>query len=267
VLGSAPVLAVLAIVGFTGNAPWRRVVQSSERCDPQRLALWMALAWFLAMLVLTPLYRPYARLTLPWLAAAWIGAGAGLAHTLRAIAVAPSAAFRAKRFRVVLGLGIVAAAVGLALGAGRFLERGVPPWQDRTEVALVSRKMATDMRDLATTLTGGRPDDVICYTYGEPAVLFQLRLAGLPLVAPVADLGFAHPTGHATDHPTFLVAGPHAERDPEFQRQFAEVRDRLLPAGEYEFLPSELVQLDQWSPSEIAGRQGTKERMRLYRLR
>jgi hypothetical protein len=227
----------------------------------------MAVAWFVAMLVLTPLYRPYARLTLPWLAAAWIGAGLGIAHLLRAIVVTPSAPFRAKRSRIALGAGILVAAIGLAPEFGRFLTRAIPPWQDRTEVARLSRKMATDMRDLAATLTDGRRDDVVCFTYGEPAVLFQLRLAGLPLVAPVADLSFAHPTARPTGHPTFLVAGPHAERDPEFQRQFAEVRDRLLPAGEYEFLPSALVKLDQWSAREIAKGQGAKERMRLYRLR
>ncbi|MEQ9067564.1 MAG: hypothetical protein RLO18_12610, partial [Gimesia chilikensis] len=63
--------------------------------------------------------------------------------------------------------------------------------------------------------------------------------------------------------PVYLIAGSHAERDPEFVKQFDQAQDRLDLVQSYEYDPSLLVRLNQAQlPDE-----SVNESVRLYRVR
>jgi hypothetical protein len=93
------------------------------------------------------------------------------------------------------------------------------------------------------------------YTYGEPATLFQLRLAGIRWVRPVQDLNFALPDAPPPKQPSFVVVGPQARQTPGFSDMFAMRKERLRLI---QFVPvkrSRLVTLDEarFDDSERSG--------------
>ena len=72
-----------------------------------------------------------------------------------------------------------------------------------------------------------QPYDIAVYVYGEPAVMFQLRVNGFENAVPVSHLGFARPGVPPSPVPTFVIVGPHAEKSNDFPRQWAESSPRL----------------------------------------
>lgn len=93
------------------------------------------------------------------------------------------------------------------------------------------------------TRKAGHPgDEALVYVCGEPAVVFHLRASGLPLVSPVADLGFL---GKPQPRPTFVVMTSRAARSEEINSAWWEhgsAADLLkLP----EVFESDLVRLDE----------------------
>ncbi len=82
------------------------------------------------------------------------------------------------------------------------------------------------------------------YTYGDPALMFQLRLAGVRWVKPLKDLTVASPNAPATRLPSFVIFGPQSRRTTAFAEQFAAAKDRLDLVGSYTYHPSDLVVLD-----------------------
>jgi hypothetical protein len=103
------------------------------------------------------------------------------------------------------------------------------------------------------------------YVYGEPAVFFQLHAAGEGIVVAVADVPMSAATFDGRAAATFLIIGPHAERDAHFQEQWNAAQDRWRLVAEYEYLPSPLVWLDLHDPRTVAGSAPQKESLHLYR--
>ena len=66
--------------------------------------------------------------------------------------------------------------------------------------------------------------------------------------------------------PTFLIAGPHAERDPQFREQLAAAGSRWKLVQTYDYAPSTLVWLDLHDPRNAGGRAG-RERSRVSAVR
>jgi hypothetical protein len=98
-----------------------------------------------------------------------------------------------------------------------------------------------------STGLAGRADleSFIIYTYGEPAALFQLRLAGVRWVRPVKDLNLADPSAPRPKLPTFVVFGRQARATPGFSEQLADRRDRLHFIARVPYQQSQLVTLDE----------------------
>lgn len=297
-LGTPVVFLLLTAVGlaantlgsFTGNSAGHPVDALSEASN-RRLAGWMLAAWFVSLLLTTPLYRPYVRLTLPWLIAAWLASGAGLAALLtwlrrEVLAPGPSAdgspsrtgnpdeaAARATRAtpnvprdRALLVVAAVLLVGSLVWRASSLVERGTVVWQSRTGLLQVAEQVAALTREQARSNSGD--GTVVVYVYAEPALLFQLRLAGVPLVAPVTTLTFAGPDAQRLPFPTYLAAGPHALRDPRFHEQLAEVAGHLVPVETFGYQPSDLVLLDEYSPGELSPAHGRPAaEVRLYRVK
>ncbi len=89
-VGSSAVLFCCAMGGVAGRLRWPAVpAESVEGSDQKTIACWAlpcwtVAIWLLSLSLVTPMYRPYPRLTLPWLMAVWLGAGAGISWWVRA---------------------------------------------------------------------------------------------------------------------------------------------------------------------------------------
>jgi hypothetical protein len=257
------------------------------------LPWWLLAAWFIGLLVATPLYRAYPRLSLPWLASAWLGAGAALQAMINRRRWCP--AFRRPVVRAPadrthsgppeggtptdVNPRAIPIAVGLALlggllfyaGQTRFPTVRVPGWQNRggfRPIAVELAKLAA--ADSAIVTPGSkdsspiRADDVpqfVLYVYGEPGLFYQLNREqrqpnSLPFVVAVApeDVGRLTPvkTG-SIEVPTYLVTGPHADRDAGFRERWGSSASRFRQVGgTLRYRPSDLVLLNELPASEAA---------------
>jgi hypothetical protein len=150
----------------------------------------------------------------------------------------------------------------LALG---LLMNAAMPHDDLHDHPLARRGLVTIAQQIRATDIRREPR--VVYVFGEPAIFFQLRAAGEPIVSPVQMV----PTEPATDAgqpiPTLLVTGPHAHRDPQFQQQWTVAKDRWELVQEFEYEPSLVVWLDLNDPRQSPQTTRDLDRVRLYRLR
>ncbi|MCA9082897.1 MAG: glycosyltransferase family 39 protein [Planctomycetaceae bacterium] len=171
-IGAIGVLSCLAIGGLAGmflyptlTELYRRKVDGDEaapvpdgfqynvvdfRAAPEvdpLLGFSIVLAWFVGLLLMTPMYYPYPRLSLPLLAAVWLGAVGGLAWWIEATLnvdrrqqqdVSPGHLLFMKR--IVTAMVLLALAI-TASGAGSLK----PPtiWQSRTSLRDASWQLAS----------------------------------------------------------------------------------------------------------------------------
>ena len=237
VLGPAVLTALAAAAGI-GLTVWNGWRHAEAVPRDVALAGWLLAAWWLGLLVSTPLYVPYPRLTLPWMVACWLGAGAAAGWVSANLKSAG-----ARRFAILCVL-----TGGASLVGGLWLRpapaAAFPGWQPRTAMAEVAPDIVRDACRDARLDPGTQRHELAVYVYGEPALLFQLRLAGLEHVVPVMHLAFARPDAGPPQLPTFVAVGPHALQTYGFQDQFAAGRQRLRHVGTYRFQPSDLVRLD-----------------------
>lgn len=244
-VGAAAGLARL-LVGFhlakKIDANWQR----------HTIGLVLISVWWTAMLAATPLYTPYTRLMLPYLLAA------ALSTALNVAAFLPEVErdfyeTRLGRFWLAAFFAAVAAAL---LSALLLIHRQELP-TERRGIQQVAQQV--------TAASIAKPR--VIYVYGEPAIYFQLRAASEEFVSAVQDVPTTAATLNEQPIPTLLIVGPHAQRDPEFLRQFAAAQDRWELVKEFEYQPSAIVWLDlndpRRSPKETTG----LDRIRLYQLR
>lgn len=127
--------------------------------------------------------------------------------------------------------------------------RGVPARKPRDRLAAVAAGMSANVRQ-AVIAGPSSPTDFVIYTYGEPALLFQLRLAGVENVYPVVSLPGAEPQPAATPVGIFVAFGEQARRTAGFDAQFAAARDHLELVARYVYAPSDIVLLDNRNPRD-----------------
>ncbi|HAH49534.1 MAG TPA: hypothetical protein DCM07_32790 [Planctomycetaceae bacterium] len=130
-------------------------------------------------------------------------------------------------------------------------------WQSRDDLEAIAQNILADLRSESDI----RSEEAILYTYAEPALFYYLKAQGHPLTGPVADLEFLNSI--TAQNPAYLIVGPHAAADPNFQKQFAPVRDRFELVHSYDYSPSLLVRLNQASPGDVS----KTEPVLLYRAR
>jgi dolichyl-phosphate-mannose-protein mannosyltransferase len=122
---------------------------------------WIALAFFVTFTALTPLYRPYSRLLVPWMIAVMLMAGTAVAR----LAGGTDVTVRVLRYRgmfTALAFGLTGLSVAISV------QRYAPsPY-------LSSRGMAEAANRLVAIVPPEAPISVI----GEPAVVFYLRAHG-----------------------------------------------------------------------------------------
>jgi dolichyl-phosphate-mannose-protein mannosyltransferase len=209
---------------------------------------------FIALFIATPLYTPYPRLLLPWLVATWLAAGQAANWLVNLEGVYQE--LQRTRWRR-LAFVFAFAALGIV-------------------VALINPKrpnlsLARDRRGLERVATGirsalARDEARGIYVYAEPALYFQLRAAGEEYVAPVQAPPREAATIDGKAIATFLVVGPHGQRDPQFQEQMVAAQDRWELLQTFDYSPSSLVWLDLHDPRR-GSETSEQDTVRLYRLR
>ncbi|MCH9725194.1 MAG: glycosyltransferase family 39 protein [Planctomycetes bacterium] len=263
--GISPMLGILGLEGillqlfFSGN---RTGQKQSKNDNPdsgslkRSLAAWLLAAWFCGLFLATPLYYPYPRLTIPWTISAWLGTAAcvgwveqrdtkSLFHFL--------SDNNKERFSFIpeISLGMILILVLC------FMPWSVAAWKPRNGLAVVSQQVLSDIQAEPVS----SPSEYILYTYAEPGLFFNLKAQGHQLTAPVADFQFLESL--PSQVPVYLITGPHATRDPDFQKKFDQVRDHFELVKTYEYSPSLLVRLNQ---AHLSGKDET-EPVLLYRAK
>lgn len=224
---------------------------------------WLGLAWLCGLALATPLYRPYPRLLVPFLCVCWVGAGIALsriASVYRRMYVdsAPPVWARARRVGQIPRFVLLLAVACLSLSvAGQ--ETG-SAWQVRNDFESVAERCievaGENCRGESSSAAGV---DFIIYVYGEPALIYHLSRDRV-LARPVAKLDVAH-----DGIPTFVAAGPHAERSPQFSEQLEEAGDSLTQIARIDYRLSDFVLLDEYAPKLLD--EHRVEEIRLYRVR
>lgn len=279
--GAISILPCLAILPLASTiASWRR---SGRR--PTWPECFLA-AWLVGLSCATPNYHPYARLTLPWLAACWIAAGWSISIIVDAFGqespprlLQEFASLVEQRPRSAATASVALFVVMSAFVAPQLRIIGVPAWRDRADLRRASHALyetAIETLAAAPTSQPGRPSSAptaIFLTYGEPAVYDALsrderfhdweRLA----LAPIADI----PT-RDLDAPVFVITGPHSRHDSRLEQLLnpnsAESSVRLELVACQKFAPSDVVWLDLEDPRQYSGARDQRQmELRCYRVR
>lgn len=229
---------------------------------PASLGTMVVAAGWLMLLAMTPLYYPYARLTLPWLALAWLAAGA-LARDSQEIAP-PMPGVKSGRLWLATG----SAALALTTLFSPRFARLPTPWQPRTGMQAAARQFAQDIRQQQALDDQRQPREPAIFVFGEPALVFHLRSLGFDIVTPVQEPA---PRMKNADIPTarvWLVLGPQGERDPAYARRWPEYREIWRERDSASIEISDLMLLDLFNPREFAWNDPPREvEMRLYAWR
>jgi HAMP domain-containing protein len=241
-----------------------KMLQDTQRPEVGRsdLAHWFLLVWLLGLFLATPLYHPYLRLTVPVLLASFLGSGWFLQMALQRSRLTkekgPDTPFRpvnssaaefghpALTVLAALAVLLISMAIGVVGNTSRLscLVRR----SDLKDVAEEIKKQIENVHPSRAIESA----PAVVYVFAEPALLFQLRLAGLNLVAPAGSLKFAESRTGKSANPVYLAIGIHAKQDQAFLEQFARLKNRLQPVGHWPWHLSPLVRLDQ--PGSEPGR-------------
>lgn len=250
-IGTSACLAIIALGGLAGSLFWPMSVLSDKTSsdgttkatqlasDRRTLATWMVAAWLIGMMVATPAYRPYPRLTLPLLIATWLGASIGLAWWIRATRNVLSRSTGTGVSRVWTGLVGVG---GLCFMANLAVFH---PSFDRPELTQSSGTSLLNMvAEIEQKLDGKK---FVAFTYGEPAVMHILNSLGHP-AAPTVSLS---PGGATPGYEQLVIVGDQARRSDEFEAQWSEGSSHLESILVTRFQMSEVVALNDKHTAEI----------------
>jgi dolichyl-phosphate-mannose-protein mannosyltransferase len=283
-----------AFVAGVGVPLWKTRFDRNTRNEPESnnknpsetiLACWLLAAWFVGLLLATPFYYPYPRLTLPWLIASWLGAAAAIPWVIRqmfrGVGTEQTGLTKSllRRSIAIASLSSVTALVLIASPEKHLITQGVPGWQNRTGIKQIAEKIVQDILDrnrknsVADSHYGSpnQPNFVID-VYGEPAIFFHLSAIDdrLPethfLVQPVAQLNLSS----SPKIPMFLVTGPQAHYDSKDNAQLKQLQQsgRFEKIADYLYHPSDLVLLNRYHPAELAkAKKDPTETVSLYLLK
>lgn len=258
VLGVSPVLGILGTAGIllqlflAGNGSGQE--QGGDEKPPgevdskslrQSLAAWLLAAWFCGLLLATPLYYPYPRLTIPWTISAWLGTAAFAGWVEQRCAGSlfrygvENGGLESRPLRILPGISVVVFVLILVVC---FKPWRVAAWKPRNSLAVISERVISDIIAASRTAQMDR-SNFILYIYAEPGLFFNVKAHGHQLTGPVADFQFLNSLPPHV--PVYLMVGPHAATDADFQKKFHQVRDRFELVKSYDYAPSLLVRLNQ----------------------
>jgi len=258
VLGVSPVLGILSSAGIllqlflTGNGSGQEQGGSENphgevgsKSLGRSLAAWLLAAWFCGLLLATPLYYPYPRLTIPWTISAWLGTAAFAGWVEQRCAGSlfrnetVNGELESRPLRILPGISVVLFVLVLVVCCKPWR---VAAWEPRNGLAVISERVISDIIAASRTAEMDR-SNFILYIYAEPGLLFNVKAHGHQATGPVADFQFLNALPPHV--PVYLMVGPHAATDADFQKKFNQVRDRFDLLKTYDYAPSLLVRLNQ----------------------
>ena len=274
-LTASGLLALGAIVGLASIQRATLKDDHDANQQPTSLAGWMLCAWFIGLLVATPLYYPYPRLSLPWLVACWPLAGAAFAAAVNRLGnqsvekAAPNSARhpnRAIRLLVISAVAVLVVAPLLFVDIGQ-VQRGIidwpRAWQSRSMIQYIGVTTPKVIVSQSAGDSGTNERDVtaVVYVAGDPALFYQLSVATRNLGVVLQPTAGTDSLRAADGAPTFLIT-----RATEGQPRLDAPNLRHL--GERAFRPSDLVLLDEHPASAVANRDTVPQtEIRLYEVR
>ena len=259
---SAPVLGMLAC-SCQGIVIWfwcsRKGTYELHRGDRSDLGYWILLVWFGGLLLATPLYTPYLRLTLPEVFATSLGVGLAVQQVWSVFWKGRLTPPFSPLINVpFLSQSLIVVAIAFGLGgfinpADRsFRDSFFRSFPDQSSLPSAAREIAMridyqQLKRMSSIASEGDPDPTTdnVYVYAEPSLLFQLRNAGVQNVAPIGSLQFAQRQYSNSQTRIYLAVGIHALSDPRFREQFAAVRGQFRHVGSWPWQLGPLVALDQ----------------------
>lgn len=197
-----------------------------------RLSSVVAAVWLLFWCFITPLYRPFARLVLPFTIAAVL---------LAAKALAPSSRDTERAEGGVPGMALAAAAsAGLLLVAAAL-------WSARTIVPPASPDIRKAVAGVAAIVPAGARVAVVA----EPEAEFYLRLAHLTVDR--------FEESNAPPQAPYVVSGFYGKRSPRLRSRIAMLQERLVPMKTFHVVPAPMRLADDVSPSEMRAFESTPD--------
>lgn len=210
----------------------------------------MLVVWWLGLTLTTPLYRPYARLSLPWLVCTWLLIAELMDRMIES---------RWTEKRLAAWLVII-----LAGTWGIWLFGGSPTWiggYRSTDLPMPAQR--TGMRSVADPIIheidmareSMKPSqasglDAAMYVVGEPALYCHLAHRGQDrfVVVPAPNMSVATPSG-GTYLPKFIVTGMHV---PDAELDQALKSGLIEPIWQQSVLVSDMVALDSASLKDLS---------------
>jgi hypothetical protein len=281
-LGSAPLLGVGAfalvlvvptllgpvpfalIAGGLGILAWH-ATHWREGGTARSLAAWFLTAWFVGLTLSTPCYTPYPRLPLPWLLATWLGTGLLIQQAVEHFAqrIQTGDATPATSKSILRWMAIAGALLAVLSGAElHLLPWRMPVWEYRAG-AYTAGSMAQFLPTMLY-VRGQRRAPYVIYTLSDPAVLFQMRLAGAEHVRPVSTLALGRPEAPTPRILSFVFIGRQALAGGFAERQL-EGATRLVQINSLEARPSRLVTLDDPDWNDPARK--SRDKLQLFEIR
>lgn len=222
--------------------------ESTER----RLFEAMLVTWWIGLTLTTPLYTPYARLSLPWLVASFLLTGA-VCERLCLASFSPKSL-------AVGGLSLAALAVVLVLVVGRprthaasFALADSPVWADRSSLRKATPQLLheCDMGRQSMPLSETAHCEYAIYVAGEPALFCHLtqQSAATVVTKPAANVAeVAIPLRGGPAFPKFIITGGHT---PASEIEQATAAGHIEQIYEQQVLVSDMVALDSASLEQL----------------
>jgi 4-amino-4-deoxy-L-arabinose transferase-like glycosyltransferase len=229
--GGASALAALSILAILFVKGWD--------CYPR----WLLLASIGIFFLLTPLYHPYPRLTIPLMLTIYITAGVSIGKILLDLATNPLDSKNGLFGRLIKPI----FAVGAVLFGIIILTNGIRP-TPRTWIAKDS------FREAAVSISRLLPKDSVVLVHGEPAIVYYLRLYGyraIPIDYPI-DNPKVRPFFHQSAKEHFLVTGIYAEkRNPVSKACYENLKKKqLFQIGIFPVQPNDVRLLNDYYPTD-----------------
>ncbi|MFQ5419109.1 MAG: hypothetical protein ACE5EY_01980 [Anaerolineae bacterium] len=207
-VGTAVLLAVPLVI-----LVWRQ---------PDAYPVWLLLAWLGLWLASTPLYKPYARLILPFVLAVYLAAGFVLqtaVHHFTGPATTPN------HRRTAILAGVTAALLMIAF----FLPTHINPWQPERSQA----NTATAVHDYV-------PSGSRIIVIGEPTLAFYLHLEGYAAFERIEDIA---KLAQVTE-PVYVMTGVYVDRAPSLRQGLQQLDERLTHLASFAMDPGDIRLLD-----------------------
>jgi dolichyl-phosphate-mannose-protein mannosyltransferase len=225
---------------------------------------WLLAAWVIGLSLSIPLYRPYPRLTLPWLVG--IILLFSRSYGVRPHIERPPPTLEERRqawiiFGITIGLLLLASWMPIPADSFRFR-----CWETRSQFREIARDVTADALKVAPGANQKPIQDTqaVLYVYAEPGLFFHLPADGLA-VQPARNLDFVDIEA-TRKLPTFLITGPHAHRSRAFADEFAQRADQFELIASYPYGASDFVRLDEVSATQLRARREPLE-VRLFRVK